>query len=188
MRLPVIRRERFVLRSWTREDVDALHALWTTRELRRYLWDDLVIARETAEQIVDSHMATVEQHGIGYWGILVPPPAEPAAAPIVGFCGFRFIDDGPDVELMYGLRAEHWGQGPATEACLASIEYLWRSSRFPLLYARTDPPNERSVRVIERLGMTRQSTSASLITFVLRRPGLSLSSTGKPAPPAAQLH
>jgi [ribosomal protein S5]-alanine N-acetyltransferase len=180
MRLPVIRRERFVLRPWTRDDVDALHAFWTTPELRRYLWDDLVIARETAEQIVDSHIATAEQHGIGYWGILVPPPAEPAEAPIVGFCGFRFVDDGPDIELMYGLRAEYWGQGLATEACRALIEYLWRSTRFPLLYARTDPPNERSVRVIERLGMTHQSTSASLITFVLRRPR-----ADRPAPPAA---
>jgi len=171
MRLPEIRTERFVLRPWTRDDVDALHALWTTPELRRYLWDDLVIARETAEQIVDSHLATAEQHGIGYWGILVPPPAEPADVPIVGFCGFRFIDDGPDVELMYGLRAEYWGQGLATGACFASIEYLWRSTRFPLLYATTDPLNERSVRVIERLGMTHHSTSATLITFVLRRPG-----------------
>jgi len=167
MGLPMIRTERFVLRPWTREDVDALHRLWAMPEVRRYLWDDVIITRETAEQIVDSHMATAEDHAIGYWALLLPPPAEPQ---IAGFCGFRFLDDGTDIELLYGLRSQYWGRGLATEACLASIEYLWRSTTFPALYARTDPPNERSVRVMRRLGMTPESTSGSLITYVLWRP------------------
>jgi RimJ/RimL family protein N-acetyltransferase len=171
MGLPIIHTERFVLRPWSQEDVDALHALWAAPEVRGYLWDHVVITRETTEQIINSHMATVERHGIGYWALLAPPPAKPPALPIAGFCGFRFMDDGPDIELIYGLRAEYWGQGLATEACLASIEYLWRSTRFPVLYARTDPPNERSVRVMQRIGMMHESTSAALITYVLRRPG-----------------
>ena len=37
--LAVMRTERILLRPWTREDVDPLHALWTAPELRRYLWD-----------------------------------------------------------------------------------------------------------------------------------------------------
>jgi RimJ/RimL family protein N-acetyltransferase len=121
------------------------------------------------EQIVDFHFATVERAGIGYWALFVPPTAERAGVPIAGFCGFRFIDDGPDIELMYGLRAEYWGQGLATEACQAAIEYLWLSSGFSRFYARTDPPNERSVKVMRRLGMTIESTNESMITYVLRQ-------------------
>jgi ribosomal-protein-alanine N-acetyltransferase len=88
---------------------------------------------------------------------------------IAGFCGFRFIDDGPDIELMYGLRSAHWGKGLATEACSAAIEHLWRTTAFQLVYARTDPPNERSVRVMQQIGMRHESTTASTITYALRR-------------------
>jgi hypothetical protein len=32
------------------EDLDALHALWTDPDVRRYLWDDIVISRERAAE------------------------------------------------------------------------------------------------------------------------------------------
>ena len=79
----------------------------------------------------------------------------------VGFCGFRFIDEGPEIELVYGLQAEHWGKGLATEACMAALDYLWRFTDYRQVYARTDPPNDKSVRVMLRLGMTHESTTCS---------------------------
>ena len=164
MPLPVIRTRR-TLRPWTREDTDELHELWTAPEVRRYLWDDSVITRETAVQLVDSHLAAVENHGIGFWVLHVPPEDQR----IAGFCGFRLTDNGPEIELMYGLRGNYWGQGLATEACAAALEYLWRSTKYQRVYARTDPPNRRSVKVIERLGMTHESTAPATVTYLLQR-------------------
>jgi ribosomal-protein-alanine N-acetyltransferase len=159
-----------MLRPYAREDIDALHDLWITPSVRRYLWDDIVIPRETAEQVVESHFATSEQHGIGYWAIHIPFVEGNAGASLSGFCGFRFIDQSPDIELMYGLRTAHWGNGLATEACLEILNYLWRSTSFEKVYGRTDPPNERSAAVLRRLGMTHVSTTPSMITYVLFRP------------------
>jgi RimJ/RimL family protein N-acetyltransferase len=169
MPLEVMRTARILLRPWTRQDVDALHALWTASKMRRYLWDDVVITRDTAKKVVESHLLTAHQFGIGYWALHVPPPISGAAAPITGFCGFRLIDDSPEIELMYGLQGECWGKGLATEACAAALEYLWRSTKFAHVYARTDPPNEKSIQVMLRLGMTHVATTHSLITYVLRR-------------------
>jgi ribosomal-protein-alanine N-acetyltransferase len=39
---------RLVLRPITTDDIDALHALWTNADVRRYLWDDIVIDLEHA--------------------------------------------------------------------------------------------------------------------------------------------
>jgi RimJ/RimL family protein N-acetyltransferase len=153
-----------------RDDIDALHALWTAPEVRRYLWDDVVITRDRAADVVESHLVTVESHNIGYWALHTPPPETEAGAPIGGFCGFRFIDNTPEIELMYGLRGEHWGKGLATEASLAALDYLWRSTGFQQVYARTDPPNKTSVQVMLRLGMTHESTTEKMIVYVLRRP------------------
>ena len=169
MRLPILRTQRLLLKPWTLEDVDPLHALFMAPEVRRYLWDDVVIARELVAQLVDSHLATADHQGIGYWTLHLPT-ALAVNAPIPGFCGFRFIDDGPEIEFMYGLRAEHWGRGLATEACSAAMEYLWNSTGFQRVYARTDLPNASSVLVMQRLGMTHQSSTESTVTYVLHRP------------------
>lgn len=164
MQLPVLRTHRLLLRPWTCEDVDSLHALWTAPEVRLYLWDDVAITRDVAENVVKSHLESAVEHGVGYWAIHAPD-----GSTLAGFCGFRFIDDGPEIELMYGLKGAHWGKGYATEASLAAIEYLWRSTQFQQVFARTDPPNEASVRVMVRLGMTQVSSTLSMITYVLRR-------------------
>ncbi|MBV8817305.1 MAG: GNAT family N-acetyltransferase [Acidobacteriaceae bacterium] len=93
---------------------------------RRYLWDDAKIPREVVAQVVESHLLTADEHGFGHWALHVRPTMLLAAAPIVGFCGFRLTDDGPEIELMYGLQPEYWGKGLATEARFAALYYLWR--------------------------------------------------------------
>lgn len=170
MPLPVIHTTRLLLRPWALEDVDALHALWTAPEVRRYLWDDTIITREVAAQLVANHLETSDRHGIGFWALHATGSGATSEALMAGFCGFRFFEDGSEIELLYGLRAAYWRRGLAAEASRAAIEYVWRSTAFQRVYARTDSPNERSVRVIERLGMTPDSSSDALITFVLRRP------------------
>jgi [ribosomal protein S5]-alanine N-acetyltransferase len=114
MRLPMIRTGRLVLCPWTTADLDALHSLWTAPEVRRYLWDDIVITREAAERVLNSHLATEARDGIGFWTILVPARVLSMGSAIPGFCGFRYIDDGHEIELLYGLRGERWGKGFAT--------------------------------------------------------------------------
>lgn len=163
MSLPDIQTARLLLRPWNRGDIDPLHEMFTAPEVRRYLWDDVVIARETIEEVLESHLET-SRDGIGYWMI------ETAGDRYAGFCGIRFIGDGPEIELMYGMRGQHWGQGFATEACRAVIEYLWNSTSFDEVRARTDPPNSASVEVMKRLGMEHSSSTASMIEYVLRRP------------------
>jgi [ribosomal protein S5]-alanine N-acetyltransferase len=173
MAMTLVRTERILLRPWTRGDVDALHTLWTQPEVRRYLWDNAIITRDTAEELVESHLATVNRYGIGYWALHIPPVPEDTAplALIAGFCGFQLMDPGPEIELLYGLEGKYWGQGLATEAASAAIEYLWRCTPYQRVYARTDAPNERSVRVLLRLGMTPEPANDSLVTYVLQRPG-----------------
>ena len=50
--------ERLVLRPFALDDVDALHMLWADREVRRYLFDGEVPARERVVEIVEN---TVER-------------------------------------------------------------------------------------------------------------------------------
>ena len=154
-----------MLRPWQQEDVDTLHALWALPDVRRFLWDDVVITLDIAAKAVESHLDTTGRLNVGFWAI------EMSEEPLAGFCGFRPIDEGSEIELLYGLRREHWGKGVATEACAAALEYFWRATRYERVYARTDVGNDRSVQVMERLGMAHELTTDSLITYVQLRPG-----------------
>jgi RimJ/RimL family protein N-acetyltransferase len=97
--VPVLRTQRLFLRPWRPEHVDSLHTLFTAPEVRRYLWDNAVISRELVAQLVDSHLAMADLYGIGYWTLHLPTTAT-ADATIAGFCGFIFINDDPEIELM----------------------------------------------------------------------------------------
>jgi ribosomal-protein-alanine N-acetyltransferase len=129
--------------------VDALHRLWTDPEVRRYLWDDEVIPRQRVLEIVLASQGTFREHGWGFWSLFV------ADAPdeLMGFCGFRPFERGPEPELLYGILPAWWGEGLVTEAGTAAIRYGFETCGFERIVAATDTPNQSSVRVMQRLGM-----------------------------------
>jgi len=45
---------RLILRPFAAADVDDLHRLWVDPGVRKFLWDDQVILRETAVAVVES--------------------------------------------------------------------------------------------------------------------------------------
>lgn len=130
------------------QDIDALHALWIDPDVRRYLWDDVEIPRERAAETVAGAVASASATGLGMWAVTLR-----GLPLLIGFCGFRHIDDGPEVELLYGFYPEFWGKGLAAEAALAALEYGFENRLFERIWGRTDAPNRSSVKVLERLGM-----------------------------------
>ena len=165
--LPSITTKRLKLRPWSRADVDALHSLWTEPAVRRYLWDENVVSREQVVDIVESAV-----DDLGFW--CMEKKREPG---LIGFCGFRRIQEPGRIELLYGLRPDHWGAGFATEAAGAALEYLWSSTGVSRVYAESDAPNYKSIAVMLRLGMRLHSASDGRVLYVLDRKALLASAT-----------
>jgi ribosomal-protein-alanine N-acetyltransferase len=139
---------RLRMRPFVREDVDALHRLWTDPQVRKYLWDDIVIPREQAVEVVESSIASFEQRGFGLWAAFPKNKDE-----LIGFCGFRLFDDPPEVEILYGMAPAYWGHGLATEAAIAMLRCGFEECGFGRIYAGADPPNAASFRVMEKCNM-----------------------------------
>ena len=158
------------MRPYRHEDVDALHALWTEAEMRRYLWDDVIIPRETAEQTVAASIADVAVHGYGQWALTLAGDDS-----IIGFCGFRPWEEGGEPELLYGLTWPLWGRGLAFEASRAGLLYLVRTARSYKVWAATDEPNIASQKVLARLGMkavdSRPGKAWTTLRYTLTNPG-----------------
>ncbi|WP_432409144.1 GNAT family N-acetyltransferase [Wukongibacter sp. M2B1] len=71
----------------------------------------------------------------------------------VGWCGFGYLDyDKSQKEIYFTLKSKYWGQGFATEASKALVEYIFNELELKKLVAVVKPDNVASKRVIEKLG------------------------------------
>lgn len=141
--------ERLRLTPFTMDHLDALHALWTDPEVRRYLWDDEVISRERATGVIADSARNFADHGFGFWAMLLREEGDA----LVGFCGYRSFEDGGEPELLCGILPRYWGKGLVSEAGHAVIRDGFERCGFERIIAATDTPNQSSVRVMQRLGM-----------------------------------
>jgi RimJ/RimL family protein N-acetyltransferase len=146
--MKIIVTARLTLRPFSLEDLDAVHALWTHPDVRRYLWDDVVIPRERAGEMLRAILTGVERNGRGMWLIY-----EDSAESPCGFCGFLPRKEPERGEMIYGLVPSAWGRGYATESGRAVIDYGFKTLTLPKITATADVPNVASQRVLERLGM-----------------------------------
>jgi RimJ/RimL family protein N-acetyltransferase len=132
------------------EHLDAALDLWTDSDVRRFLWDGEVITSEQALGPLAASATDFTVAGFGLWGAEL---ATGEALP--GFCGLRRGDLMPEPELLFGFRRAHWGQGLAFEAASTVLTFALHHLALPAIGAATDLPNERSIRLLLRLGMTR---------------------------------
>jgi ribosomal-protein-alanine N-acetyltransferase len=145
--VPSLTTARLALRPFTAADLDAVHALWTDADMRRYLCDDKIVSREQSQEWLEGSTTGFERRRFGLWGT-----HERASDALIGFCGCRDWPSG-EPELMYGLLRPWWGRGLATESATAVLDYVFETLGHPVVMAATDPPNVASIRVMERLGM-----------------------------------
>ncbi len=130
-------------------DVEALHRLWTNKEVRRYLWDNRIIPIETVQTIVTNSASFFDDTGSGFYSVrLKSSPDE-----IIGFCGNRPFEGTGEIELLYGIHPDFWSRGIGTEAAHSVLQHGIRDCGFERVIAATDTPNQRSVKVMQRLGM-----------------------------------
>jgi ribosomal-protein-alanine N-acetyltransferase len=156
-----------------REDTQAIHDVWTSPGVRRYLWDDEVIPEERTAGIVARSEELFRSEGFGLWGAWFRGRRE-----LAGFGGLWHFRDPPELELLYGVPEEHWGQGLATEIGGTVIADVFSRLDFSSIVASTDVGNSASVRVAEKLGIVpvRQAVAAGRETafFRLERPDVNV--------------
>ena len=120
-------------------------------EVMRYLLRQLT--REESDAFVDRIERHFDEHGFGLWALELPDEA-----PFIGYVGMlrhTFLAHfTPAVEVGWRLDAQYWGRGYATEGGRAAIADGFDRIGLKEIVSFTIPANVRSVRVMERLGMT----------------------------------
>jgi [ribosomal protein S5]-alanine N-acetyltransferase len=144
----VLTTERLVLYPVTPGDHAALLAHWTTRDVRRFLFDGGVMSADEITEAIQDSARDFAAAGYGLWLV-----KEKDQADLVGTAGLRPLEH-LGLEIFYSLAPGSWGKGYATEAARAVVEHALGPLGLPEVLAEVDEGNTASVAVIERLGMT----------------------------------
>lgn len=144
----IIETARLRLRPFKPSDLDGLSRITADPEVMRYIAGRRPITRDETETNLRNIIETFWRRGHGRWAMV-----EKAGGRLLGYCGLAHPAESPGIELVYMLAREAWGRGVATEAAAACLRYGFEELRLETVYALTMPDNERSRRVLDRVGM-----------------------------------
>lgn len=143
--------ERLILRRWRETDCEPFAHLNADPRVMEFM--PACLGRAESDQLVDRIDCHFAKHGFGLY--VAELRAERSFAGFIGLSipsfNAAFM---PAVEIGWRLGYEHWGKGLATEGAHAVVRYGFETLGLDGLVSFTTPLNLRSLRVMEKLGLT----------------------------------
>jgi RimJ/RimL family protein N-acetyltransferase len=150
--LPTIHTARLQLRWLTPDDVPALAAIFGDAEVCRFWSSPALSDMAAAEALHTEIVRGFAARSLFQWGI-----AERGTNTVVGTCTLASLSsEHRRAEVGFALARAAWGRGYVSEALPALLDFAFETLDLHRLEADVDPRNERSIRVLERLGFERE--------------------------------
>jgi ribosomal-protein-alanine N-acetyltransferase len=140
---------RLILRSFRKEDVDAMAQLFANPDFMRF---SLGVFTERKQTIAFIEKVMSWDHAGIPSQFAVVPRGEDA---IIGYCGFFYHPEHgiEDIEIGYRLNPDYWNRGLITEAARAVRNHGFRHCKLSRVISLIHPENIPSRRVAEKNGM-----------------------------------
>ena len=143
--------QRLILRRWCAADREPFAQMTADPQVMRLMFPG-PLSRQESDALVDRIEAHFDAHGFGMWALEIP-----GITTFAGFVGLSVpayqAHFTPCVEVGWRIAHQHWGQGYATEAAAAALAFGFDVLALLEIVALTVPNNQRSRRVMEKLGM-----------------------------------
>jgi RimJ/RimL family protein N-acetyltransferase len=134
----------------TDADADHLYLLNSSANVMKYLGGEPTLSsREQAVQILQSKiLPQYSLYGVGRLAVLLKESGS-----FIGYCGLKYLPEAAEYDLGYRFLEEYWGQGYATEAASAVLEYGRSHLKGKRIVGKVFLENTASIRVLEKIGM-----------------------------------
>ncbi|BAY24849.1 GCN5-related N-acetyltransferase [Calothrix sp. NIES-2100] len=139
--------ERLLLRMFHEQDFEDYFAIFSDREVVRYLGDGEPLSRFTAWRSMAAMVGHWQLRGYGMWAV-----EERNSGVLLGRIGFWKPEGWPGFEIGWALKPAYWGRGYATEGAKAALNYGFSSLDIDHVISLIYPENIRSIQVAQRLG------------------------------------
>jgi RimJ/RimL family protein N-acetyltransferase len=146
--------ERLILRNWQAADLEPFAAINADPRVMEFF--PACLSRAESDQLAGRISARLNQRG---WGLYAVESKNTAA--FLGFTGLSVpafeAAFTPCVEIGWRIAHAAWGQGIATEAATAVVQFAFSRLNLPELVSFTTAANVRSRRVMEKVGMAHRA-------------------------------
>jgi RimJ/RimL family protein N-acetyltransferase len=146
--MSVLETERLQLRYLRHDDLDAMHSyLGDPKTMVHY---PAPFTRSFVKEGIARNLERYAKYGYGLFGVELK-----ATGQLIGDCGlvWQDLDTGPELEVGYHFRRDHWGHGYAPEAAKACIEFAFEHAGVDHVISLIRPENLASRRVAEKNGL-----------------------------------
>ena len=143
--------ERLILRWFNHDDVEIIYTLGSDPNIIKYAETEPVKGLEEARQRLEQGpLYDYGKYGYGRFAVELKETGK-----VIGFCGIKYIPEIDLPEVGYRYLTEYWGSGIGTEAARVCVDFARQDLKVSKLVALIIPENIASIRVAEKLGMTR---------------------------------
>ena len=150
-----IETERLYLRQWQASDFATFADMNADPEVMQYF--PKLLTSKVSDIIVNKCQQLIADNGWGLWAVSLKDDEE-SSGDFIGFVGVNDthadMSFAPAVEIAWRLSKEHWGQGYATEAARASLNFAFTELGLEEVVSFTAVINKRSQLIMQRIGMT----------------------------------
>lgn len=150
--LPTLSKSRLTLRWMHAPDLPDLFAVFSDPEVMRYWSSPPLQAMAQAERLLQEVHDLFARRTLFQWGVALRHTDR-----VIGTCTLFHLDVAHRrAEIGYAFARAHWGKGLAREAVGALAEFAFGPLDLHRLEADVDPRNERSLRLLTRMGFVRE--------------------------------
>ncbi|OEJ34913.1 GNAT family N-acetyltransferase [Streptomyces subrutilus] len=150
---------RLILRRWTDDDLVPLSEINGDPEVMRWIGDGSVRDLEETAEDIERWEEEWDEEGFGLFAVELLGSGE-----LIGVVGLSVPEYLPEVlpavEISWRLGRQYWGQGYASEAAHATLEYALQDRGLDRVVAVNRVGNEESENVIRKLGMVTERDTA----------------------------
>lgn len=147
---PIVHTKRLILRPWRPSDLEPFAAMNADSRVMEFF--PSILTREQSDSLVERIVEGFDRHGFGLWAVEAK-----GVAPFIGFVGLSVPSFQshftPCVEVGWRIAFDNWGRGYATEGAEGAITFGFEDRRVQEIVSFTATINQRSRRVMEKLGM-----------------------------------
>lgn len=167
--IPVVETTRLTLRLPQESDAIPLMEIHQDPEVSEFVLGNPAAGATSAWRTIAVMLGHWHLRGYGHWTIV-----EHGSGDVIGRVGLWNPEGWPGIELGWVIRRSRWGEGFATEAARAALDWAWHHVATGRIISIIRPDNHRSIRVAHKLGATLDRTEvigdvpASI--YVIRRP------------------
>jgi RimJ/RimL family protein N-acetyltransferase len=138
---------RLILKEFCAEDARHLFELNSDPEVTKYVNEGAYDTIDNVYEFIKTY-GQYKKYKMGRLNMFNKQTGE-----YIGWCGLKFLELSDQVDIGYRLQKKYWGNGYATEASIACLNYGFFALNLDKIIGTAIKENEASINIFKKLGL-----------------------------------